>query len=527
MDVTDIIQYNLDLLNANDLTASFFHLDPSNPTHGFSYDASSISGYGYPAQSPFAGNTDVEDPENMLQRLRLGSHLAQRLRLLLEEHKGYTSTVGISTNKLLAKLVGNVNKPKGQTTLLPPYLPWREGRSNVHDFIDAHDIGKIPGIGFKVAQKIRRHVLGRSAAHDTGLVYGGTKENVKVKDVRLYPGMGPKLLERVLAGPGVPKDLPSKVWGLINGNDDAEVAKGREVPQQISIEDSYIKLDTMIQVKSELKMLATSLIKRMRLDLTAQPEDEVDLAEQNRLDDEAAVQEDDKEDEAGALVGDDTPASTLRWIAHPRTLRLSTRPRPPLNPDGTRLRTFARISKSGPMPTFIFSLSSSVDALSDKLLSDALLPLFRQLHPEKSGWNLSLVNVCATNMAMTASDAKDGAGRDISRMFKRQDDVLKDWKVEDIDMAPSDDEVEVAAKHNGIEVQSTDSPHTESTSRYHEQISHGSEDLQIPTTQERNLDACDDSEGEDTDVGEVCQICDATVPAFAMIAHRRFHDLPE
>lgn len=54
----------------------------------------------------------------------------------------------VGTSKLLSKLVGNLNKPKSQTTLLPPYEPKAsDGRSNVIDFIDGHDIGKIPGIG--------------------------------------------------------------------------------------------------------------------------------------------------------------------------------------------------------------------------------------------------------------------------------------------------------------------------------------------------------------------------------------------
>lgn len=507
MDVTDMIQYNLTLLNQNALNASFFHLDPLDPTHGFPYDASSISGYTFPADYPSSEDRTSEDPEDILPSLRLGSHLAQHLRHLLEEHKGYTSTVGISTNKLLSKLVGNANKPKGQTTLLPPYLPCHSGRSHVHDFIDDHDIGKLPGIGFKVAQKIRSHVLGRSAAHDTGLVYGGTKEKVKVRDVRLHQGVGPKLLERILAGPGVPKDLPGKVWGLINGIDESEVAKGREVPQQISIEDSYIKLDELAEVRRELKMLGTSLIKRMRLDLTSRSEEET---EADRLDGKEVP------------LGDDSCILALRWLAHPRTLRLSTRPRPPLNPDGTRSRTFARISKSGPMPMFIFNLSSSIDALSDRLLDDALMPLFRQLHPEKSGWNLSLVNVCATNMAMTASDAKEGAGRDISRMFKRQDDVLKEWKVEDIDTVPPDHDSELTKR--GTAVHSEESSDMDITPPG-DRVTHGSEDLEIPT-QESTLDAWD-SEGEEAGFGETCQICDATVPAFAMTAHNRFHDLPE
>ena len=292
MDVTDLVDYNSALLNHNDLTTSFFHLDHNDPTVGFPFDASRVFGHTFPAASTIpasgivsANNSSSNESVDLLLRLRLGSYLAWHLRYQLEEQQGYTCTVGIGTNKLISKLVGDLNKPKGQTTLLPPYNPDpRDGRSNVIDFIDGHDIGKIPGMyvilseailpyscclmshqaclksslllrhvfgpsfpsetvmltpksssGFKIAQKIRKHVLGRPAAFDAGLVYGGTMENVHVRDVRILEGMGPEPLGRLLAGPGVPRDLGDKVWGLLHGVDDTEVAKAKEVPQQISI----------------------------------------------------------------------------------------------------------------------------------------------------------------------------------------------------------------------------------------------------------------------------------------------------
>ena len=242
MDVTDMIDYNVDLLNRNDLSSSFFCLDKNDPTIGFRYDANSIFGHTFPAKVAFSSEevADSRDPDDLVLRLRLGSHLAQHLRHQLEEQTGYTATVGISTNKLLSKLVGNVNKPKRQTTLFPPYTTTTHGLSHVHQFIDEHDIGKIPYIGFKIAQKIRQYVLGRPAAFDSGLVYGGSKENVKVRNVRLLGEMDVTLLEGILHAPGVPKDLPAKVWGLINGVDDSEVAKSREVPQQISIVSHFL-----------------------------------------------------------------------------------------------------------------------------------------------------------------------------------------------------------------------------------------------------------------------------------------------
>ncbi len=56
-----------------------------------------------------------------------------------------------------------------------------------------------------------------------------------MSDVRRLDSMGPTLLGKILHGPGVPGDLAERIWGLINGIDNAEVAKAKEVPRQISI----------------------------------------------------------------------------------------------------------------------------------------------------------------------------------------------------------------------------------------------------------------------------------------------------
>lgn len=244
MDITDMVDYNMDLLSRQNLTACFFHLDRNDPTLGFAFDASTVCGHSFPKipvnhvppQISTSASSNDDDFPSLYLRLVLGSHLAQHIRQRVEEEKGYTATVGISTNKLISKLVGNLNKPKGQTTLVPPYSS-HTGivESNITQFVDSHDIGKVPGIGFKLGQKIREHVLGRPAAFDAGLIYGVTKEVLLVRDVRLHSDLGPESLERVLGAPGVPKGIGGRIWGLLNGVDDSEVSKAKDVPQQISI----------------------------------------------------------------------------------------------------------------------------------------------------------------------------------------------------------------------------------------------------------------------------------------------------
>lgn len=247
LDVTDIIDYNQSLLNPIDLTHSFFYLKRNDPTVGFEFDATHVCGPTYPAEETQPPQTGSADGLDLRIRLILGSHLAQHLRLCLEDDKGYTSTVGISTNKLLSKLVGNVNKPKSQTTLLDPYddvigvEEWLaidgQSKDNVRTFLDGHDIGKIPGIGFKMARRIRNHVLSKPLEFDDGRDWTGNREAVTVHDVRLFPGMGPETLEQILGGPGAERGIGGKAWALINGVDDSEVQQAKKVPTQISIEE--------------------------------------------------------------------------------------------------------------------------------------------------------------------------------------------------------------------------------------------------------------------------------------------------
>jgi DNA polymerase iota len=464
-----MVDYNMDLLNQNDLSHSFFCLDQTDPTVGFQYDASEPLGPTYSVRHDKMLDQDIQ----LYQRLVLGSHLAWYLRHELENEKGYSATVGISTNKTLSKLVGNLNKPNSQTTLIPPYDPSYDSDSSVTTFLDAHDIGKIPGIGFKLSQKIRSRVLGRKPVFDEGFVYGGTKNVVTVRDVRTSPGVGPEVLEEILSGPGSQKGIGGRIWGLLHGIDDIEVSQAKKVPSQISIEDSYIRLDTFEDVKKELIMLSTSLIRRMHLDIM-EDDDEPEASEQDPM--------------------------KRRWLAHPRTLRISTRPRPSRNPDGTRPRAFNRISRSMPMPNFVFSLTENVQVLAERLVHEALIPAFKKLHPERSGWDLSLVNVAVTNMAETAADSKDSEGRDISRMFRKQDDVLKEWRVVDDNTVP-----DVLPENNA---------HVDSA-------------FDVGACSEGTAPALWESDEDVEDTRRVCEICGVHVPNFALVAHERFHDMPD
>jgi len=462
LDVTSLIDENLTLLNKNDLANSFFQLSLTDPTLGFPFDATVYAGSVFPKDND-SSLADLAPSEQTLQmRLLLGSHLANYLRLQLEEQHGYTSTVGISTTKLVSKLVGNLNKPKGQTTLIPPYEQDEQHESNITRFLDTHDIGKIPGIGFKLAQRLREFVLNRPATFDAGLVYGGTKENVTVGQVRQLPGLSADLLAKVLAGPGTPHDVGVKVLGLLNGIDPTEVSQARTVPRQISIEDSYLRLDTMKELMEQLQSLSARLVERMRIDLT----ETLDSSTNEAV----------------------STGEKWKWLAHPPTLRLTTRPRAPLNEDGTRQRSFKRISRSAPTPSFIFSQTGLVEVLAERLVKEALLPLFKKLH-ERSGWNLSLLNVAVTGMV---DEGKGGPGRDIGSMFRAAEGSKKELDQQDPFNAcpPDEDDLEP---------------------EYEEAL----EQQEFSTWEEQE---------EDTEEMEYrCPRCGVPVPTFARVAHERFH----
>jgi DNA polymerase iota len=486
LDVTDIVDFNLRLLPSN-LSESFFVLSKDDPTHGFSFNVNKLAGHSFPAALSEIKLQRLDDREATLRlRLHLASHLAQHIRLQLEETQGYTCTVGVSTSKLLAKLVGNVNKPCAQTTLMPPYVA-QGGESsggvgsNVALFIDALEVGKIPDIGFKTANKLREFTLQRPQTNTGWHLH--EDDVIRVCDVKAIPDVNAAILDRVLAGPGVSHGIGLYVWKLLHGIDTSEVSLARDIPKQISIEDSYGKVDTIEAATIEMVKLSKSLIKRMRIDLLERAQD-----------------------------------PSPRWLARPRSLRLSTRPRW-LPGDGgstadSRAAYHTRISRTGPVPSFLFNVTESVDLLAERLVRETLLHLFRRLHSEKSGWNLSLINVAVTNMQETASEAKSGVGRDIEGMFRNQETALREW-------IAYDDEAMQDVQHEQME---NDDKLSRNETYGSDPEVRGSEDILPSSTQLSQLsDDWIEDENSSFDEYSHCLHCGARMPLFAMAAHERFH----
>lgn len=448
LDVTDIIDYNLGLLNKNSMNQTFFQLSKKDPERGFICDLLTLPG------CVEGRNPTSEDVQNgAYLRLSLGSHLASYLRGKLEENFGYTSTCGIAFNKTLSKLAGARNKPRNQTTLLALQ------DADIELFMDRHMLRSVPGIGFKMASILEASITGAGSGTDPE----GHNSKVTVGQVRLHPTTSPGSLQRLLAGPGAEKGVGARIWSLLHGVDPLEVKEASEIPSQISIEDTFKGLETIPQITEELFKLSCSLVRRLRVDLL--------VAEENDSVDEPP---------------------TSRWLARPKTLRLSIRSWP--SSGSLYNQNFSRTSRSGALPGFVFDVRVDIESIAERLVSEALLPLLRRLQAESEihKWNLQLINICAANMMPAAADDKSGVGRDIANMFRNQDEVLAPWRV------VSDAEKAVKEKEDdGLE-------------------EFGFED--------EDLDA---AEGWETADQTMCPHCGHLTPQFALPAHLRYHELDE
>lgn len=366
-------------MNRSALAESFFCLSKENPELGYSCDLTTLAGC---VAGREAEDLDFDNAGHL--RLLLGSHLAAYFRTRLEEDYGYTCTCGISTNKVLSKLVGGMNKPRNQTTLLT------SSEDDINRVMDRYTLRAVPGLGFKIAQTLQNFLTQSADETDSH----SFESKVTVGDLRLHPSASGAALEKLLGGPGAAKGLGTKVWALLHGIDASEVKLARDVPSVISIEDTYKGLDTMSQITEQLHKLSLSLLRRMKTDL---------LAPQ-------------------APEATDAP----RWMARPKTIRLSIRSWT----DMKSSNSFNRASRSGPLPNFVFELQLDASEVVERLVTETLIPLLRRLQPERGRtWNLQLINICVANMATGAADDKPGVGRDIAVMFKHQDDALRPWKV--------------------------------------------------------------------------------------------------
>lgn len=155
------------------------------------------------------------------RKLAAGSRYAAELRQAIFDELGLTTSAGISSNKLLAKMVSSRHKPFDQTTLVP-------GASAVlHALPDDLPLSKVPGVGRATVRAL-----------------GGLST---VGDVRR-------------------KGAPPRVARLCAGIDESPVqVSGR--PQTVGVEDSYWRSPVLgAQAATVVEGLCAKLVAKLAAD---------------------------------------------------------------------------------------------------------------------------------------------------------------------------------------------------------------------------------------------------------------------
>ncbi|KAK6504854.1 hypothetical protein TWF481_006790 [Arthrobotrys musiformis] len=530
MDVTDQIDYNLDLAQKESFETGFYQLKPDQPNFGFKFDWNTLPGHLYPPLTKPNSRLSQEILERTPKRLLLATHLAQYLRLLLLDKQGFTCSAGVCTSKLTAKLAGTINKPSAQTLLLPDHI---------QEFLDDLAVLNIPGIGSKTGRIIRDLVRSQkkiegaksqsvteSFETDTSAQKYNTEtfdldpdveaaelsedeverlqqagkdgfmeayyndSDVKTKVIEARTMLSRQKLDAHIGNmpPGA-----GRVWELLHGMDNTEVAKATLVPTQVSIEDTFrsgtVTQDTSVdQLESILARLSITLVRRLKADLLTNSIPSV-------LDDHSQVD-----------ISQLGQPPTKKWQAFPKTLRISTR-------DRHTTKYPSRNSKSAPMPNFVFSLTARIEETARRLAKEALVPLFKRLHgSDTSGgskYDLALINVAAINMGSGETGVEGG---DVAAMFKRYNEVFPEGDRE--------------RKRPFEETQGTGLL-KDTVDEYHDTKADGSEEEDGQKDREDEFLSDDGfSDGAASDEGSqevVCNKCHARLPIFAIGAHERFH----
>lgn len=466
-----MIEFNLADLPAagQPATEGFFRLSPTDPSQGFTFFWNHLPANTYPPNhslDPFpfprteCNTAQLRHQERLThKRLFLACHLADFLRQSVFNAYHHTASAGISTTKLTAKLIGSINKPDKQTVLIPSFT---------QSFLDTHEIGKIPGIGFKIAQKLRDEVLEVVSDKERVYVYEDVVSKVTVEDARLK--LDAEKISKILGS----RQAGQKVYGWLCGIDPSPVTPAALIPTQISIEDTFRALNDLSQLIKVLQQLATKLVQRMRIDLLSK--DPVDITD--------SKQQDNKEER-------------LNWMAYPRTFRLSIRQRD--------AKQFSRASKSSGMPRYVFDLTLQAEAIGEKLVKEVAMPLFKRLNPSTKV-DLQLVNVAAVNME------DDIGGDDIGRMLSRNNDVAvaRRYKVEK-DSFDLDEEIRAIEKVYQMQWESSEAKADKE------------QGLELASVYDEEGFETDETGENECDGDVPCPECGVALPLFAVEAHARFH----
>jgi DNA polymerase iota len=161
-------------------------------------------------------------------RLMLGTEIADRVRKRLFEDLKLTCSIGIAHNKLLAKLVGTMNKPNNQTALAPT-------ASKVF-MADLKNLRSITGIGEKTATRIQ----------ELGIITVADLQNCDIQRLQKKFGI----------------DMATRLKEMSLGIDTSDI-KATGKPKTVGLEDSF----RPISIRSDAAEKFQALLSRLMIQI--------------------------------------------------------------------------------------------------------------------------------------------------------------------------------------------------------------------------------------------------------------------
>jgi len=154
--------------------------------------------------------------------------MAEAIKAAIRERTGLSASVGISHNKLLAKIASDLNKPDGLREI---------SVDSVRTTLDPLPVSRLPGIGPKTGEKL--HALGIRTFADLRLA----------AEALLLPVFGRHT---------------ARIRERAEGRDDRPVAVD-VAEQQVSAEETYdVDLDTLERQRAEIARLTDRVASRLR-----------------------------------------------------------------------------------------------------------------------------------------------------------------------------------------------------------------------------------------------------------------------
>jgi DNA polymerase iota len=330
-------------------------------------------------------NGNIDRLHRYTRKLLLATQLAQKIRSRVAEEVGLTSSAGIASSKLMAKLVGNTHKPNHQTVFAP--LNPEQSLNDVQLFLDPYSLRSLNGFGHVIVDK-----MCSQAAKSIG---NGEKD---FPSSQLTVALARQIFDWQSLKDMFGLRLATRLYSLLQGQDDEPVIKAPEFPAQISIEDTFrgrglagaALLDMILK-------LSESLLRRLEAELLDYDEKDASKLQYALI--EKPVLFDENENLGAGLKikirdyeevgGSDFKPEKYQWKRYPLSVRLSV-----------RQAWGNRVSRQGKMPVEIFDLSINRRNRAQILahnLESILKAIYASEGDKDQGCNL--VNIAALDLS--------------------------------------------------------------------------------------------------------------------------------